>query len=126
MAERFDLRARAASFTHASRGVAHLVVGEHNARIHLIASLAVVALAAWLGTDLGGWVDLVLVMALVWAAEAFNTGLESLADAVHAASHPLVGRAKDLSAGGVLIAACAAVVVGLCVLGPPLWERVAG
>jgi diacylglycerol kinase len=32
---------------------------------------------------------------------------------------------KDVGAAAVLIAALAAVVVGLLILGPPLWERLA-
>ena len=35
--------------------------------------------------------------------------------------HPLVGKAKDVAAGGVLVCAAGASVVGLTVLGPPLW-----
>ncbi len=39
-------------------------------------------------------------------------------------AHPLAKTGKDVAAGGVLIAAIASVLVGLIVLGPPLWERV--
>jgi diacylglycerol kinase len=34
-----------------------------------------------------------------------------------------VGKAKDVAAGAVLIASVAAAVLGLLVLGPPLWHR---
>jgi diacylglycerol kinase len=43
-----------------------------------------------------------------------------LADALHPQPHPLVGRAKDVAAGAVLLAAIAAALIGLLVLGPPL------
>ena len=66
-----------------------------------------------------------LAIALVLAAECLNTALESLADAVAPDPHPLVARAKDAAAGGVLLAAIGAAVIGLLVLGPPLlaWLR---
>jgi len=59
-----------------------------------------------------------VAIALVWVAEAINTALELLADAVNPQPHPLVGQAKDVAAGAVLIAAVAAAGVGLIVLGP--------
>ena len=126
MAERFDLAARARSFRWAARGVFALVVHEHNARIHLAATVAVAALAFALGIDATGWALLALAMACVWAAEAMNTAVEALADAVHPDEHELVARAKDVAAGGVLITAIFAAVVGLLVMGPPLWRWVAG
>lgn len=51
----------------------------------------------------------------VWVAEALNTAIEFLADAAVPQRHPLVGKAKDVAAGGVLIAAVNAVVVGVVV-----------
>ncbi len=46
------------------------------------------------------------------ALEAVNTAIERLADAVSEDYHPLIGAAKDLAAGAVLIMAIAAVFVG--------------
>ncbi len=54
----------------------------------------------------------------MWIAEAFNTALEALADAVHPERHEGVGRAKDVAAGGVLVAAIAAAVIGAAIFGP--------
>ena len=49
--------------------------------------------------------------------------LEALADAVHPQRDPRVGRAKDLAAGAVLVAAIAAAVIGALILGPRLFAR---
>jgi diacylglycerol kinase (ATP) len=54
----------------------------------------------------------------VWTAEALNTALEFLADVASPEFHPLVGKAKDVAAGGVLISAIGSVGIGLLVLGP--------
>jgi len=59
-------------------------------------------------------------------AEAFNTALESLADASVPEQHPLVARAKDSAAAAVLLAAIAAATIGLLVLGRPLFVRLVG
>ena len=125
MDERLSLRSRARSFRNAGRGLAQLARSEPNAWIHAVATLLVCGLALVLGVGLAAWCWLVAAIAAVWAAEALNTALESLADAVHPGRHPGIGRAKDLAAAAVLISALGAALVGLLVLGPPLLARLA-
>jgi diacylglycerol kinase (ATP) len=110
------------SFADAGRGL-RAVLAEPNARVQIAIALAVVALGAWLGLERRDWALLVLAIGLVLAGEAANTALEALADRVAPDPHPLVGKAKDVAAGAVLIASVAAAVLGLLVLGPPLWHR---
>ena len=114
------------SFVDAGRGLAFLLTSQRNARIHLGATLAVVGLGLWLGIDSHEWRWIGLAIALVWITEAFNTALEALADAVHPEQHEGVGRAKDVAAGAVLVAAIAAVCIGLSILGPPLVAVLSG
>jgi diacylglycerol kinase (ATP) len=120
---RFSVAARMRSFGDAFRGVRDTVRSEHNAWIHGAATLLVCALAGWLGVSRLEWAALVLAMAVVWAAETMNSALEHLADATSADRDPRIGRAKDAAAGAVLLAAVGAAIVGLLVLGPPLWAR---
>ena len=119
----FSLAARAQSFVFAFKGVGALLRTQHNAWIHALASVLVVAAGLWLGLSALEWCVVVLAMAVVWSAEAMNTALELLADAVAPDHHPLVGRAKDVAAGGVLLASIGAAVVGLVVFVPKLLER---
>lgn len=126
MNDRFSAAARARSFRYAFRGIVTLVRGEPNARIHLAATLLVVGVAAGLGVGTAGWRWLIVAIAIVWVAEAANTALERLADATSPDAHPLIEQAKDVAAGGVLIAAVAAALIGLGVLGPPLLEAIGG
>lgn len=111
-------------FLVALHGLADLVRNERHAQIHLICSLALVPVGLWLRLERRDWAVLVLAMGLVWTAEALNTAVERLADAVHPEHHPLVGRAKDVAAAGVLLAALTAAFLGLLILGPPLWLRI--
>lgn len=121
-----ELGRRAASFGHAFRGVARLVASEANARIHLSIAAAVVALGWLLGLPKGDWALLLLAIAAVLAAEAFNSALETLADRVTREPDEAIGHAKDLAAGAVLFTALGAAGVGLLVLGPPLLRLLAG
>ncbi len=64
------------------------------------------------------WCAIVFAIGLVWTAEALNTAIEYLADALCPEKNERVGKAKDLAAAGVLLAALTAVFIGLIVLGP--------
>ena len=119
----FSLRARARSFADAGRGIARLLADEPNARIHAVASIAAIALGAWLGLASGEWCWIALAIALVWVAEGLNSALEALADAVHPARDARGGRAKDTAAGAVLVAAIASLVIGALIFGPRLFAR---
>ena len=119
------LNARLRSFGHAFRGLALLLRTQHNARIHALATVLVLAAGAFVGLSRFEWVLIVLVIAGVWATEAFNTAIEFLVDLASPEIHPLAGKAKDVAAGAVLIAAIASVIVGLLIFGPHILRLVA-
>jgi diacylglycerol kinase (ATP) len=110
------------SFRHAFSGVWYVVRTQRNARIHLTVALVVIALGLWLGLSYTEWAVIVLTIGLVLAAEAFNTVAEAVVDLATAERHPLAKIAKDVAAGAVLLMAITAVLVGLLILGPPLWR----
>jgi diacylglycerol kinase (ATP) len=110
------------SFRHAFSGVWYVVRTQRNARIHLTVALVVIALGLWLGLSYTEWAVIVLTIGLVLAAEAFNTVAEAAVDLATAERHPLAKIAKDVAAGAVLLMAITAVLVGLLILGPPLWR----
>ncbi len=116
---------RARSFVDAGRGLRWLLTSQPNARIHAVATIAVVSLGAWLVLAPIEWCAVLLAIGLVWTAEGLNSALEALADRVAPEEHPLVGRAKDLAAGAVLVAAIIAAMVGLLVFGPKLLASLA-
>lgn len=116
----FSLSARLKSFRYALRGLGLLVREEHNARVHLAVSLCVLAAGTALQLPSADWRWLVLAIALVWLAEAFNTAIEDLCDRICPDLDPAIGRIKDLAAGGVLVASLGAAAIGLLTLGPAL------
>ena len=114
------------SFYFAFAGLSYLFRTQRNARIHAIAGLCACAVAVWLHLDPVHWALLIFTIALVLILEGLNTAIEAAIDLAMPKVHPLAKVAKDLAAGMVLIAAIASVLVGLLILGPPLWRRLFG
>jgi diacylglycerol kinase (ATP) len=111
-------RGRLASFAFAARGLATMLRTQPNARIHLAATVAVSAAGAAFRICGAEWCLVAMAIAVVWVAEALNTAFESLADVSSPGFHPLVEKAKDVAAGGVLVTAIAAATVGAIVFAP--------
>jgi diacylglycerol kinase len=114
----FSLASRGRSFRFAWHGITRLLATQHNAWIHASATVLVVLAGLALDVSRIDWTILVLAMMAVWSAEALNTAVEALGDAVSSEHHQLVGLAKDVAAGSVLIAATGAAVVAALVFGP--------
>jgi diacylglycerol kinase len=108
------------SFGYAFEGLATILRTQPNFWIHLLAACAALALGAIVHLTPPEMALIVLTSALVLIVESVNTALETLCDLVSPGYHPLIKRAKDVSAAGVLIAATAAVVVALLLFGPRL------
>ena len=118
------LISRGHSFRHAFRGMGYVLRTQRNAWIHALVSLLVLLMALWLQLPLRDWAVLLLTIAMVWTAEFINTALEAVVDLASPQQHPLAKVGKDVGAAAVLIAAATSVLIGLLVLGPPLWQRI--
>jgi diacylglycerol kinase (ATP) len=118
------LHSRIQSFRYAFAGLGYVLRTQRNAWIHAAAGLLVVLVCVWLNLTRQEWALIVLAIALVWTAEFLNTALEAVVDlASQQARHELARVGKDVGAAAVLIAAASSAVIGLLVIGPPLWER---
>ncbi len=106
------------SFGWAGRGVLVLLRTQANARIHAVAAILAVTAGFGFRISREEWCAVVGAIGLVFAAESINTAIEAAVDLASPEQHPLAERAKDVAAGGVLLAALAAAVIGLLVFGP--------
>jgi len=114
----FSLAARLKSFADASVGLVAILRSQPNAWIHLAATAVVVFLGMRYRLGPVEWACLVLAIAGVWTAEAFNTALEFLTDLVSPKRHPLAGKAKDAAAAAVLLMSGGSLTVGLLIFLP--------
>ncbi len=120
----FTVGGRLRSFRHAANGMKFVLRSQHNAWLHAVVTALALVLGAVVRLTLDEWCTLVLAIAIVWVSEAFNTGLEVLADAAVPERHPTVKIAKDVAAGAVLMSSLGALVVGTILFVPPLWAIV--
>ncbi len=114
---------RMRSFGHAFHGWAYVLKTQHNAWIHSVVATLVFIVGLWLGLPARDWAVLVLAIAMVFTAEFINTSIEAVVDLASPVHHPLAKVGKDVGAAAVLVAALAAVLIGLLILGPPLWLK---
>jgi diacylglycerol kinase len=117
------IRSRIVSFGHAFHGWGHVLKTQHNAWIHAVVALLVFSVAFWLKLPTQDWAILILTVTMVFTAEFINTAIEAVVDLASPSHHPLAKVGKDVGAAAVLIAALAAVLIGLLILGPPLWAK---
>ena len=121
-----QIQDRVRSFGYAFAGIGYALKTQPNTWIHVLATVICLGLGLWLKIPINDWAVLVLAITVVWCSELVNTGIEAVVDMTMPEIHPLAKAAKDVAAGAVLVAAIGAVVVGLLVLGPPLWQTLFG
>ena len=117
-------QSRAKSFQYAFSGWRFVLRTQKNAWIHAVFSAAVILVSIWLRLTRQDWALVIVAITLVWISEFINTALEAVVDlASRSEQDELVKIGKDVGAAAVLIAATSSALIGLLVLGPPLWQR---
>lgn len=109
---------RLKSFGYALRGLGFMLKTQHNAWLHLAATVGVILAASFLQVRLEDWRWLIVAIVMVWVAEAFNTAVEYVCDVVSPGYSEAVKHAKDIAAGAVLVCAFGAAVIGFLTLWP--------
>jgi diacylglycerol kinase len=112
------LATRISSFKYALQGLIYVLKTQTNAQIHVFATFCVAIIGYFSHISITEWCVLVGMIGLVISMETMNTALEALVDLVSPEHNRLAGIAKDVAAAAVLVAAMAAVVVGLLIFVP--------
>lgn len=118
----FTVKKRLQSFRYAWNGIKLLVCREPNARIHCFAAICVVLAGCFFHINREEWVAVMLAIGGVFAAEAINSSIETLADLVSPEYNEAVKHTKDLAAGAVLLIAIAAAITGCIIFIPYISE----
>ena len=110
------------SFSNALRGIAFLFKSQSNARIELIIACIVILAGLLFRISNTEWITILLCIAMVLSLEGINTSIEIFADKLHPDFDMEIGKAKDVAAGAVLIAAIVAAFIGFIIFVPLLLE----
>lgn len=116
----FSFRARLGSFRYAVSGIVRFFFEEHNAILHLLATVTVGILIFFFKISGADLLALVIVTGGVWITELINTAIEKIMDHLSPEQHPRVKYIKDLAAAAVLVAAVVALITGALIFIPKL------
>ena len=116
--KKFSCRDRLKSFVYAWEGIKAVLRTEHNTWIHLGLTILSIVLGFVMLISRVEFLALIVVIAMVWVTELFNTCIEKIMDLVSIEKHPRVKIIKDMAAAAVLVAAIAAIVTGAIIFIP--------
>ena len=112
------------TFKNAGRGVRLSVQSERNIKIHFFIAFLVILFALLLRMSVTRVCILVIAISNVMVAEFINTSLEFGLDAVfHNKYSKLVGMAKDIAAGAVIVASIFSAIIGTLLFGAEFLKR---
>ncbi|MDB5178094.1 MAG: Phosphoesterase, PA-phosphatase related:Prokaryotic diacylglycerol kinase [Patescibacteria group bacterium] len=114
----YTQRGFGSGLTHAVHGVLHVFKHERNARIHLLFAVLAFVLGVFLRVSDVELAAVFFAVILVFLAEIFNTAVERTLDLIDVKENPRIKLIKDMSAGAVLVAATAAVIMGIAIFMP--------
>ncbi len=118
---RFSVVERIRSANNAWRGILIWFKTTHNLWVQIFLGALAVYLGFVLNISSVEWVLIILTIAFVLVAEAFNTAIEIDIDLTSPEYHPFARDTKDVAAGAVLLASFAACLVGLIIFLPKIY-----
>ena len=110
------------SFNNAGKGV-ELGFEQRNMKVHGVIGVAVLMLGWYVNLSPNEWFIVLMLIAIVFMAELFNSSIEELADVVkkkNYCDYEETRATRDLAAGAVLVVAFMSAMVGLMIFLPKL------
>ncbi|MGX7148673.1 diacylglycerol kinase family protein [Enterococcus ureasiticus] len=112
-----------ASLEFALQGIKTVFKEERNMRTHTLMGIAAIIVGFVLRLVISEWLWLLLAIFLVLVMEIINTVFENVVDMVTDFHfHPIGKKIKDMAAGAVLLTTGFAVVVGVLLFVPKIWQ----
>lgn len=120
------IKKRIRSFGYAIHGIKAVFGKEANLNIHFIIAALVVICGFVFSISITEWMICLVCFGLVISLEMMNSAIENIVDLVSPEKHKLAGKAKDIAAGAVLIAAVCSAIAGLLIFVPKGWAWLFG
>lgn len=116
------MKKHANAIKNAVNGIVWGLKTQANYKIHVALSLLVISAAIFLQVSYYEWLLLIAMIVLGFVIETLNTGIEQLGDAIDTKYNEYIKRAKDSSAGAMLLFSIGAVVVAGLIFIPKILE----
>lgn len=108
----------AGTMKNSFKGIRLALKSERNVRVHFVAALLVIVSGIVLKFSPAEFCLLLLTIAVVIIAEMMNSAIEFSLDAIfHNRYSKLVGMAKDIAAGAVMVATFISIAIGILLFG---------
>ncbi len=114
------LKNRMLSFQYACTGIQKFLLGEHHARLHLMAAILVLIASLLCNVSQTEAIALAGMVGFVFVAEMFNTCVEKIMDFISVEKRPDIRFIKDVAAGAVLVASVTALAIALIIFIPKM------
>jgi diacylglycerol kinase len=115
------------TFKNARKGMRLSLKSEQNIRVHIICGALALALGFALHFSAVRFCILLLTIVMVISAEMMNSAIEFALDSIyHNKYSRMVGMAKDIAAGAVMIVTVVALMVGTLLFVPPIYKILLG
>jgi diacylglycerol kinase len=109
------------TFKNARKGMRLTIKSEKNIRVHIFVAILVLIAAFCLNFSMTKLCIIIMAIAAVISAEMLNSAIEFSLDAIfHNRYSRMVGMAKDIAAGAVMVVTISAVIIGVLLFAPPI------
>ncbi len=113
---------RVLSFRYAFEGVWTALKDEPNLKFHFLVGFLVILAGFYFGISKIEWLVVLLTIGFVVAVELTNTAIEEVVDSFTSEVHPSAKKAKDVSAGAVLVVSMTALITGAVIFLPYIFK----
>ncbi|GGE27576.1 diacylglycerol kinase [Streptococcus himalayensis] len=118
-------RTLTASLEFALTGIMTAIKEERNMHKHAVTALLVVIAGLIFGVSATEWLFLFLSIFLVIAFEIMNSAIENVVDLASDYHFSMLAKnAKDMAAGAVLVISVFALLVGMIIFLPKIWQLI--
>jgi undecaprenol kinase len=116
---KYDRKTHNVSFKHAFNGIMLAFRTQPNFRFHFIFFILVNTASYIYNITLSEYLSILVISAIIFSAEMINTAVEAIGDEIADDKYmKLIGVAKDVAAGAVLIAVLFAILIGSIIFIP--------
>ncbi|OGC52047.1 hypothetical protein A2982_00195 [candidate division WWE3 bacterium RIFCSPLOWO2_01_FULL_39_13] len=119
---KYDRKKHDISFQNAFNGILLAFKTQPNFRFHMLFFILATLLGIVYQITVYEYLAILVISTIVMAMEMVNTAVEAIGDEISGGKFDkLIGVAKDVSAGGVLIAAIGSILIGFFIFFPKIY-----